>query len=121
MKEKLIIGIDVGGTKVAGGLINNKAKLLKSATVPTEADKGFETSLAQIMRVIEQMIAQAGGRERIKGIGICAPGPLNPRTGVIINPPNLPGWKNIKLSKRVEDRFKLPTRLENDANAAGLA
>jgi glucokinase len=121
MKEKLIIGIDVGGTKIAGGLINKKAKLLKSVTVPTEADKGFETSLGQIMSVIEQMISQAGGRERIKGIGICAPGPLNPRTGIIINPPNLPGWKNIKLSKRVEDRFKLPTRLENDANAAGLA
>jgi glucokinase len=121
MKEKLIIGIDVGGTKVAGGLINKKAKLLKSGTVPTEADKGFETSLGQIMLVIEQMIAQAGGSERIEGIGICTPGPLDPRTGVVINPPNLPGWRNVKLATRVERRFKLPARLENDANAAGLA
>lgn len=121
MKDKLIIGIDVGGTKVAGGLINKKAKLLRSLTVPTEADKGFEASFSQILGVIEQMVNFAGGRERIRGIGICAPGPLNPRTGMVLNPPNLPGWKNIKLTKRIEDRFKLPTRLENDANAAGLA
>jgi glucokinase len=119
--EKMIVGIDIGGTKVAGGLVNAKGKLVKSMTVPTEAAGGFDKSLGQVMNVIEQLISQAGGRNRIQGIGICAPGPLNPHTGLVINPPNLPGWKNVKLTKRVENRFKLPARLENDANAAGLA
>ena len=119
--DKMIIGIDVGGTKVAGGLVNKKGRLEKTITLPTKASEGFETSFSQVMAVIKRLIHQAGGRERVKGIGICAPGPLNPRTGVVINPPNLPGWTNIKFTERVEKQFQLPARLENDANAAGLA
>lgn len=119
--DKLIIGVDVGGTKVAGGLVNKKGKLTKSVTLPTKADSGLEKSLGQVMSVIKRLITQAGGRDKVKGIGICCPGPLNPKTGVVINPPNLPGWVNIDFTKRVEDQFKLPARLENDANAAGLA
>lgn len=119
--EKLIIGVDVGGTKVAGGLVNKKGELSKTVNLPTKADAGFEKSLGQVMTVIKRLISQAGGRDHVKGIGICSPGPLNPRTGVVINPPNLPGWVNIKFTKRVEEKFKLPARLENDANAAGLA
>lgn len=119
--DKMIIGVDVGGTKTAGGLVNKKGRLGKTIILPTNADKGFEKSLGQVMKVIKRLIAQAGGRDHVRGIGICSPGPLNPRTGVVINPPNLPGWTNINFTERVEKQFKLPARLENDANAAGLA
>jgi len=119
--DKMIIGIDVGGTKVAGGLVDRKGRLGKSVTLPTKAHEGFKTSFEQVMTVIKRLIRQAGGPDHIKGIGICAPGPLNPRTGEVINPPNLPGWTNIKFTKLVEKQLHLPTRLENDANAAGLA
>jgi len=119
--DKMIIGIDVGGTKVAGGLVSRKGRLGKTVTLPTRANEGFEASFSQVMAVIKRVIAQAGGPERVQGIGICAPGPLNPRTGVVINPPNLPGWTNIRFTERVEKQFRLPARLENDANAAGLA
>jgi len=118
---KVIIGIDVGGTKVAGGLVNRKGKLLESQVVPTYADKGFDRSFAQIAHLIGRLVRAAGGKENVGGIGICAPGPLNPKTGVVINPPNLPGWRNIELTKLVEKKFGLAARLENDANAAGLA
>ena len=118
---QLIIGIDVGGTKVAGGLVNRKGRLVKSIDVPTRAAEGFETSLGQILGVIETLVQRAGGKQNIAGIGVCAPGPLNPKTGVVINPPNLPGWRNIPLTRQVEKHFSIPTRLENDANAAGLA
>ena len=119
--DKIIIGIDVGGTKVAGGLVDKKGHLDKTVTLPTKASEGFETSFSQVMAVIKRLINQAGGRDNIQGIGICCPGPLNPRTGVVINPPNLPGWTNIPFTERVEKEFQLPARLENDANAAGLA
>ena len=119
--KQLIIGIDVGGTKVAGGLVNRKGKLLESQIVPTHADKGFERSYAQITHLIGRLVRAAGGKENVGGIGICAPGPLNPKTGVVLNPPNLPGWRNIELTKMVEKQFGLPAKLENDANAAGLA
>jgi len=118
---KLIIGIDVGGTKVAGGLVTQKGRLVESQVVPTHADKGFGKSYAQIIHLIGRLLRAAGGKENVGGIGICAPGPLNPKTGVVINPPNLPGWRNIEMAKLVGKEFGLPARLENDANAAGLA
>jgi len=118
---KLIIGIDIGGTKIAGGLVNLKGSLVRSLIVPTLAERGFDASFGQILSVIEQLIGLAGGKPNIAGIGICAPGPLNPKTGLVINPPNLPGWRNIQLGRRVEKKFGLPAKVENDANAAGLA
>ena len=119
--RQCIIGVDVGGTKVAGGLVDLKARLVKSAIVPTLANKGFKSSYGQIRKLIATLIQHAGGKERILGIGICAPGPLNPKTGLVINPPNLPGWRNIQLSRMIEGEFAIPTKVENDANAAGLA
>ena len=119
--QRYIIGIDVGGTKVAGGLLNLKARLVKSEVVPTRAEEGFETSLGQIRGLIASLIGRAGGKDHVLGIGICAPGPLNPKTGLVINPPNLPGWRNIQLARRIEREFKISTKVENDANAAGLA
>ncbi len=119
--RKLIVGIDVGGTKVAGGLVTSKGRLVKSAVLPTRAKQGFKASFGQIVTLIEGLIRDAGGKEKILGIGICAPGPLNPRKGVVINPPNLPGWRNVQLERKIRSHFHLPARLENDANAAGLA
>jgi len=118
---QLIVGVDIGGTKVAGGLVDQKGRLVKSLFVPTRADRGFETSFDQIGHLIERLIHHAGGKHRVSGVGICAPGPLNPKTGLVINPPNLPGWRNVPLARLVGERFGLPAQVENDANAAGLA
>jgi glucokinase len=118
---QVIIGIDVGGTKVAGGLVTLKGRLVESQVVPTYAEKGFHKSYAQIIHLIGRLVRAAGGKGNVGGIGICAPGPLNPKTGVVLNPPNLPGWRDIQLAKMVTKEFGLPTKLENDANAAGLA
>ena len=87
--RKLIIGIDVGGTKVAGGLMTQKGRLVSSAVVPTRAEEGFKISYGQIVELIDRLIQEAHGKHNIRGIGICAPGPLNPATGLVINAPNL--------------------------------
>jgi glucokinase len=118
---QLIMGIDIGGTKVAGGLMTHAGRLVKSTVEPTLAQEGYKTSLGQVLRLIERLMNEAGGPQKVKGIGACAPGPLNPQTGVVINPPNLPGWKNVPLAKKIYKRFGVPAKLENDANAAGLA
>ena len=119
--RQLTIGIDIGGTKIAGGLLTTTGRLAESLVVPTMADRGSQASLRQVFHLIECLIRQAGGKDRIRGIGICAPGPLNPRTGVVLFPPNLPGWRNVPLGRMVLERFGVPALVENDANAAGLA
>jgi glucokinase len=119
--RKAIIGIDIGGTKIAGGLVTMRGRLVDSITLPTRAAEGKKTSLNQILTVIQRLCDEAGGRDGIAGIGLVAPGPLNPHTGLVINPPNLRGWKNVNLGQIVERRFQLPAKVENDANAAGLA
>ncbi len=120
-KQKMTIGIDIGGTKIAGGLVNVKGRLLTSLVLPTLADKNLKSSLGQVFRLIERLVKQAGGKENVRGIGMCAPGPLNPKTGVVFTPPNMPAWRNVSLARLVRERFDLPALLENDANAAGLA
>jgi glucokinase len=119
--RQLIVGIDIGGTKVAGGLMDRRGRLVYSQIVPTRAEKGLKTSLKQILGLIERMLRRARGKAHVVGIGVCAPGPLNPKTGLVIDAPNLPGWRNVHLARIVEKRFGLPAKVENDANAAGLA
>ncbi len=119
--DSLVIGIDVGGTKVAGGLVSMKGRLVSSLTVPTRAAKGFATSFGQVVHLISRLIDRAGGTDRIAGIGLCAPGPLDTKAGIIINAPNIPGWQKVPLAAKLGEEFHLPAKVENDANAAGLA
>jgi glucokinase len=119
--QPLIIGIDVGGTKIAGGLVTPNGRLTSSVTVPSRGGDGFEASFGQVLHVIERLIRQAGGKDKLQGIGLCVPGPLDTRKGVILNAPNLPGWRKVPIAVTVSNRFGLPVKIENDANAAGLA
>jgi glucokinase len=114
--DQKVVGVDVGGTKIAAGLVNGAAQLLDSTWRPTLAGEPLETSLEQLYEAIQGCLAP-----NVTAIGICAPGPLNPKTGVVLNPPNLPYWRNLPLARLVEERFGVPCRVENDANAAGLA
>jgi glucokinase len=112
----LVLGVDIGATKIAAGVVNARAEVGASVLLPTRATEGYAASRAQVFAAIEQLFSP-----EIHAIGICAPGPLNPKTGIMVNPPNLPGWRNIALADEVCRHFGVPCRLENDANAAGLA
>ena len=57
----------------------------------------------------------------VEGIGICAPGPLDPESGIVLNPPNLPCWRNFPLAEKIRAKYKVPVNVDNDANAAALA
>jgi glucokinase len=110
-----VIGVDIGGTKIAAGRVNQRAEVAGAITLPTRATEGFDVSIAQLLSAIEQTLTT-----EVEAIGICAPGPLSPKTGVILNPPNLPGWIDIPLLQITRDKFGLPVELENDCNAAAL-
>lgn len=111
-----VLGVDIGGTKIAAGVVSESAEVLDCVTVPTRAAQGYEASLAQLQFAVRSVL-----RPDVKAIGVACPGPLNPKTGVVINPPNLPGWNDVPLARLIQKEYSLPCRVENDANAAGLA
>jgi glucokinase len=111
-----VLGVDIGGTKIATGSVNAIAEVDRLRSTPTLAARGFQVSLAQVWKAVEEALTTD-----IEAIGICAPGPLDVKTGVVLNPPNLPGWKNVPLADLAQEKFGLPVAVENDCNAAGLA
>ena len=119
-----IIGVDVGGTKVAAGLVSSCGEISGQARTPMVASDAA-AGLAAVISAIDAVRATASlkshSRDLISGVGICAPGPLDPRAGVVVNPPNLPGWRNFPLVAEVSKTYHLPVRLDNDGNAAALA
>lgn len=88
--------------------------------VANDAAAGLAAVISAIdsVKSSEQHRAEASS---ISGIGICAPGPLDPCTGIVVNPPNLPGWRNFPLAAEVSKVYKLPVKVDNDGNAAALA
>jgi glucokinase len=122
MTDKYFIGVDIGGTKVAAGLVNSAGEITLQTRVPMAAADA-SAGLAAVISAIEAVrgAARLSSDLQIAGIGICAPGPLDPRTGVVINPPNLPGWRNFPLAAEIAKVYGLPVRVDNDGNAAALA
>jgi glucokinase len=117
-----IIGVDIGGTKIAAGLVNHKGEITTQIRTPMIANRDAGDAFAAVVSAIELLLSKdPGSRNLIGGIGICAPGPLDPRTGVVINPPNLPCWRNFPLGAEIEKAYRVPVKIENDANAAALA
>lgn len=121
MQDHLIVGVDIGGTKVAAGLVDHDGKIQaqsRTAMVATDATRG----LAAVSAAIEELRSRTENAFKPHAIGICAPGPLNPRTGVVINPPNLPGWHNYPLAAEIRKLYPdAQVMIDNDANAAALA
>ncbi len=120
--EKYVLGVDIGGTKIAAGMVSHKGVLGYKTVCPTRAAEGLKVSLAAVYRSIEEVLHKSGVKEKqITGIGVCAPGPLDPLKGIVHNPPNLPFWRELKLAELLQRRYGKTVKIENDANAAGIA
>ena len=121
MNQECVVGIDIGGTKIAAGLVDREGNLVASSRTPMVARGSAAEGLAAVETAIKAVLAQKVSGQDVRGIGICSPGPLDPHTGVVINPPNLPCWRNFPLAESVRNLYRVPVRVENDANAAALA
>jgi glucokinase len=120
-RDQLIIGVDIGGTKVAAGLIDYAGEIQQQVRKPMVSDSDAPAGLRAVQAAIEELYANGEDPAIVSGIGICAPGPLDPATGMIINPPNVPCWRHFPLSREVEKLFGVKVKIDNDANAAALA
>jgi glucokinase len=116
MPEAMTIGVDIGGTKVAAGLVDSTGEISHKTRAPMVATGDAATGFAAVKAAVDAVFSGA-----VTGIGLCSPGPLDPKTGVVLNPPNVPCWRNYPLAAEVERVFGVPARVDNDANAAGLA
>jgi glucokinase len=115
----LILGVDIGGTKIAAGLVDQEGKIFRQIRHPMVANRGAEAGLEAVFGAIDAISSPRS--DGFAAIGICAPGPLDPKTGVVLNPPNLPCWRNFPLAQKVADKYGQPVKVDNDANAAALA
>jgi glucokinase len=113
--------VDIGGTKVAAGLVNSGGTIESQLRVPMVSNADADAGLDSVLSAIDSVLNAVKNRGEVRAIGICAPGPLDPTTGVIINPPNVPCWRDFPLAKRVADVYCVPVKVDNDANSAAFA
>ena len=115
------IGIDLGGTNIAAGVVDGSQHIVAEVSVPTGAERGAEAVVADICRAAELAMAKAGiTAAHCASIGIGSPGTCDGSRGVVVRAYNL-GWFNVPVCDMVTARLGLPCRLSNDANCAALA
>lgn len=113
------VGVDVGGTNIKAGVVSNEGQSISFVEVPTLANQGPARGIEAICGAIESSVAKAGlEMSQIHAIGLATPGTMDIPAGMLLNPPNLPGWRDIPIRQIIADRFERPTTLQNDANAA---
>ncbi|HNP74184.1 MAG TPA: ROK family protein [Kouleothrix sp.] len=117
---RYIIGVDLGGTQLRAALADEQGQLYDEVRVRTAADEGSAAVIDQIVDCVVQVRAALPAGGALIGIGVGAPGPLDPFEGVVLDPPNIPGWNNVPLRAILAERCALPVELGNDANAAAL-
>ncbi|MDO4779802.1 MAG: ROK family protein [Bacteroides sp.] len=119
MDKQYVVGIDIGGTNTVFGIVDARGTIIASSSIKTAGHEKVEDYVDDVCKNLLPLIAQHGGTERIRGIGIGAPNG-NYYTGTIEFAPNLP-WKGIlPLAAMFEERLGIPTALTNDANAAAV-
>jgi glucokinase len=115
----LYVGVDVGGTNIKAGIVDGNGHSHSKVSVPTEADRGPEVGIENMARAVNLALEQARlTLNDVQGIGLATPGTMDIPAGKLLNPPNLPGWDDFPVERRLADRMGIRTVLQNDANAA---
>jgi glucokinase len=117
-----VLALDIGGTKLAAGVVTGDGRVLSRAVIPSHAEDGPWSMIDRHVDLGRQVVDEAGVPwSQLTGIGIACGGPLDPAGGIILSPPNLPGWDRIPLTDAMTERLGLPAIVENDATAGALA
>lgn len=119
--RRAAIGVDIGGTNVKLGIVDERGRVLLRDTFLTKGSRSRLRLLAKLTEHIGALRIEASGRGlRLEGVGIGAPGPIDVERGFVYFFPNIPGWKNTPLKAILEKKLRLPVRVDNDANAMAL-
>ncbi len=119
--NELVVGVDLGGTKILAAVITSDGKILGQAKRKTKPETGAESVIERVVKTIDDALSSANmPRTDVRGVGIGAPGPVDPDTGTVLMAPNLNGWENVPLAKMLKDQLNLPVFLDNDVNVGTL-
>lgn len=117
-RQKLLLGVDLGGTDTKMGLVTPDGRVVDQSKIPTQGERGGKDTIRRIAQALDDLLQRNSlKRSDIRGIGFGSPGPLSTSRGVVIDTPNL-RWVNVPVSALLESRMDLPVILHNDANAA---
>jgi glucokinase len=114
LKQTISIGVDLGGTNVRAGLVNAQ-KILKLKAKNVRSMGSEDEVFADLCNVIDDVF-----EERVSSMGVGVPSLVNPKDGTIFDTTNIPSWKHVPLKRRLEKRYKVPVRIDNDANCFAL-
>jgi glucokinase len=119
--EKVMVGVDVGGTGIKMALLSAEGDILLKEQEPTPVSEGEDGVIAKIAAMVEDLLKQAGvAKERVAGIGIGIPGPVDADNGIVRQAVNLHWKQPVKLKEKLEHASSLPVFIDNDANTAAL-
>jgi glucokinase len=117
-----ILALDIGGTKLAAGVVTDTGALLASVREPTRLEDGPRRIVDRLVQLGREVADRAGLTiDALEAVGVGCGGPLDAERGIIHDPPNLPGWTDVPLGAWLTEALGLPVHLDNDANAAALA
>jgi glucokinase len=119
LRPPFYLGIDLGGTNIKSGVVDDSGRPISSVSVETHADRGPEVGLNNLAEA-GRLAVQASGISwnDVAAVGLGSPGTMDIPGGMLLDPPNLPGWDNLAIRDRLGERLGKPTVLQNDANAA---
>jgi glucokinase len=120
-QQPLYIGLDVGGSSLKAGVVDDAGRPLSNVSLSTEAHRGQEFGLERMCETIRAAAAGAGlAMDGIAAVGVATPGTMDLQAGVILDPPNLRPWRNVPVRRHIQEVFRIPTAFQNDANAAAF-
>ncbi|MEO6181788.1 MAG: ROK family protein [Verrucomicrobiota bacterium] len=119
-KSEYLVGVDFGGTKILAAVFDSSLKCLGRTKVSTKSERGSDAVIERIARCVQDVVDECDlSLKQVRGVGIGAPGAVNPETGEVIFAPNLE-WEDVPLKKDLEKKLDVPVFLENDGNICTL-
>jgi glucokinase len=113
------LGIDLGGTNIKSGVVDDQGRPLSSVSLETEAERGPDVGISNLAQAGREAVQASGLQwDEITGVGLGSPGTMDLSRGMLLEPPNLPGWNQLPIRDLLAAQLKKPTILQNDANAA---
>lgn len=119
MNEQRVIAVDLGGTNVRAAVVTESGRLTHREEAPTKAERGPD-AVIELMSDLIRRTARGSGLSERTTVGVASPGPLNPRTGIVLFTPNLPGWSNVPLVDRLREQTNHPVFVANHGNCGAL-